>query len=297
MNYMIGQGLLLEENLLESSSSFSLYKSQPEAIAGGVPVNCARDIMKRRRISTVGGVRKKRRLSKPPMRTKMPKLEMKHQEVAYDELIGASAVWGAATDANPKAGDFPASQACLFAPALGTAANQRIGKSVTLHRLKIKGSIVVPPDNTGGTGMEPAVQVRLILFLDKQNNGAVTTTPSDLIDSTVYIVGSDTYIDNFQNVDNFGRFRVLKDKIFNLQDPNILGTAGATPTNVLSNGKIVHFKWTIKFPKGLPFRFNAGTTQVNSALSENSLFMLANMNTNLGTPLLKYRCRSSYTDG
>ena len=81
----------------------------------------------------------------------------------------------------------------------------------------------------------------------------------------------------FQNIDNFGRFKVLKDKTAIIQDPNTGGAANSHD----SNGKVVTFKFTIKFRKPIQVRFNNTNGGTVADIIDNSLHFFANSSNGL----------------
>lgn len=185
----------------------------------------------------------------------------------------------------------PTGQGCLFAPTLGPDIMNRIGKKVTVHKISLRGHISVEPNTTGSATLPEFPCVRMVLFVNKQVNGA-STNIGDLLSSGT-TAGSAT-IHSFQNVNNFGRFRILKDKTIRLQDPNIIGTTGAGNSEWV--GYQVPFKITHKFRKPLNVHFNAGTGLFVANIVQNSLQLAVGASNGNGPLLLHYKCRTTFTD-
>lgn len=185
----------------------------------------------------------------------------------------------------------PSTVGSLFTPSLGTDIFNRIGKKVAVHKITIKGHISMEPNITGASVLPEFPCVRMILFINKQCNGA-TTNLVDLLSSGGNS-GSAT-IHAFQNVNNFGRFRILKDKYFRLPDPNIIGTVAGG--NSEWTGYQVPFKITHRFRKPLYVTFNSGTGNFVANTVQNSLQLGVGASNGNGPLLLHYKCRTTFTD-
>jgi hypothetical protein len=87
--------------------------------------------------------------------------------------------------------------------------------------------------------------IRIILCIDQQTNGS-QMNGEDLMQDPV-TNSSNVSINSFQNLQNLGRFRVLKDKTFTLNNPAVTYDG----TNIEQNGLVRHFKWNIGFKNRL----------------------------------------------
>lgn len=105
---------------------------------------------------------------------------------------------------------------CLFAPTVGAALNQRIGRKVKVLKIKVNG-FVNKGAETAQTTANAADSIRLFLVVDQQTNSAQMTGAQLMNDGSA----ADTVINSFQNPNNFGRFRVLKEKRFLVQNASI----------------------------------------------------------------------------
>jgi len=110
----------------------------------------------------------------------------------------------------------------IVVPVTGAEYNQRIGRRISLLNWKIRGELILPAisDSSTMTSVSPII-VRLIACIDKQANGTQMAS-TDLIAMPQALNAA---WDMFQNPGNFGRFKVLKDKRFTLQDPNYNSTS------------------------------------------------------------------------
>lgn len=194
-------------------------------------------------------------------------------------LAAVTTTWGAGTLQDPTSGT-------LFAPIMGTNFDQRIGRKVEILSCRIKGFIDTQK-LVNQTVPNNATNIRLIIVLDQQTNG-VTVTPSDVILSGT---GAPA-IDMFQNAANFGRFKVLKDKIYKMQDPNLSWDG----TNLEQNGLTIPFKFNYKWKKPLPIQFNAGNTGTVADIVNNSIHVLCGQNDTDLQCNISYKSRVVFID-
>jgi len=186
----------------------------------------------------------------------------------------------------------PTTKNCLFCPTVGAAVNQRIGKATKVLKIKVKGFVNVPPVASATVTNLQNVMVRILLVWDKRCN-ATQFAGSLLLDGST---ASDFQsLMGFQNTSNFGRFVVLKDKIMNLSNINLMDnpdTAGAG----FQVGITRPFKFNHNFKTPVEFRFNATGVETISGLVDNSFHIVAAC-TGLGvTPSIIYNSRVCYKD-
>ena len=165
----------------------------------------------------------------------------------------------------------------LFVPTVGSALNQRIGRSVLVRKIKIHGQITAAATGTNLASWEPYLpqKVRVLLVQDTQTNAAQMTAAQLLNDAGA----SDTTINSYQNPNNFGRFRVLKDKDILVQDPNF--SVEYNPDDepqtgyARTNGLIRNFKFSVNFKTPVKVQFNATNGGTVLDIVDNSFHMLA----------------------
>lgn len=180
---------------------------------------------------------------------------------------------------------------CLFAPTVGSALNQRIGRSVLVRKIKVTGTIAIP-SQVAQNALDEAMKIRLLLVQDMQTNAAQMTAAALLNDASA----ATTTICSYQNPNNFGRFRVLKDKIYSLQDPNLVGSAGAAPTDIGSNGKIINFKMAVNFKIPVKVQFNATNGGTVADIVDNSFHIICGASNISFTPTISYYSRVAYKE-
>ena len=172
----------------------------------------------------------------------------------------------------PSAGDVKASL-CLVTQ--GTGDTNRIGRKIFPTAVGIKGRLSYTPATTGIA----SDFVRIIVFADKQCNGA-TATVTDLLQSANY--------NSYRNLDNLERFDFLHDHVYSLQI-----TAG-TPT---ATSSVVHT------PLNLYLDLASKNYQINYDASAGAITDLTSLNIGVmaiglidGTSTLDYISRLRFTD-
>lgn len=175
----------------------------------------------------------------------------------------------------------------LFVPVVGAGINQRIGKSAKILKLKMR-FLVDAPQQTNQTLTDPAADIRLIVYLDKQTNAAQAQGEQVMTGG----VSDGTGILSFQNIDNFGRFQVLMDKSITLQNPNVSWDG----TNIEQQGVAKMFKWSKNFKKPIVVRFNATNGGTVADIVDNSLHVIALTDNDDLAPRLSYYSRVCFKE-
>ncbi len=216
--------------------------------------------------------------------------EMKYYDTELTSTaINASTDW-TATEFNP---DVPNATSTLCAPAVGSAINQRIGREIKIHKLKINYSISVDPQATV-TSADHGCQVRILVVQDMQTNAA--QAQGETIMSAPATANSRHAALSYMSLANLGRFKVLKDKNIILQNPNsaaLNATANNNQMGLVHVGKM-HFS----FKTPISIRFNAANT-ANGAIADivdNSFCVYATCNVADLVPQLVYQARASYKE-
>lgn len=182
----------------------------------------------------------------------------------------------------------PTTTNCLFAPALGNDINTRVGRKVSVHKIKING-VITCAGQANQTTTDGAEVVRLILYQDKQTN-ATQAQGEDLMSTAS--ASSYAVVNAFQNSANFGRFQVLKDKRYVLNPPSI----SYDGINMEQQGVGMHFKININFKKPVIVHFNATNGGTVADIVDNSFHIIAATSNNSLAGALSYVCRTTYTD-
>lgn len=176
----------------------------------------------------------------------------------------------------------------LFSPGIGTAFYQRVGRKVCLKSLRIHGYVEYPSVvNTGSASLDAPILIRIILYQDKQTNG-VQSQGEDVIGSG----SGNVAVAMFQNPQNFGRYRVLKDKKISL---NITAT-NYVGTDTQMTGNLRSFNWNIRFRKPLIINFNSQNTGNVADIVDNSFHIIAGVNRQDTDAKLYYKARAVFVD-
>lgn len=160
---------------------------------------------------------------------------------------------------------------CLFAPTVGAALNQRIGRKVKVLKIKVTGFILKPQEAAQNTADAPCM-IRLMLVQDCQTNAAQMTGAQLMNDASA----ANPTVCSFQNPNNFGRFKVLKQKKFVVHDANMAGEVAAG--NVIKEGKAFWFKMNYNFKIPCEVHFNATNGGTVADIVDNSFHIVVGAN-------------------
>lgn len=157
----------------------------------------------------------------------------------------------------------------------GVTESTRVGRKCVVKRIHFRGEVRMPDSAASGT---TADRLRIIIYQDKQANGA-TATIASLLETTS--------IDSFRNLAESGRFRVLLDRNY-----DVAAQSGS------GNGTVDRFgeqKKTFKFNKlcNIPLEF-AATTGAITEIRSNNIGVLAI--SEAGVVTLQYTCRIRFSD-
>jgi len=198
----------------------------------------------------------------------------------YDTSLAATAIT-APTDASGGEMD-PSATSMISTPAVGTSEQNREGKRIVIKSLVIKGNVVIPP-GVDKTAMAGAVSCFLAVVLDTQSNAAQMNSEDCFKNTSAAAVQATNPVRNLL----FGnRFKILKSETFNFEVPN----ATWDGTNIEVGGARKDFDWYIPL-KNLAVNFNAGTTASIASVVDNSIHVIAYVNSTSTAPTLAYNAR------
>lgn len=219
-------------------------------------------------------------------------------ELNAGAIPAVTTTWVATTMQDPgttiNLGDAPiATPLCLFAPKVSAALNGRIGRQVKMLKCKVNGFVNCAAQSAQNA-LDAPIKVRILLVQDMQTNAAQMTGAQLMRDAGAAF----TTINSFQNPDNFGRFRVLKDKTVTMQNPN-MQSLSATNATFEQNGLIRNFKMSYTFKNPVQVHFNATNGGTVADIVDHSLHIVVGSTfagaTSLG-PTLNYYSRVSYKE-
>lgn len=221
--------------------------------------------------------------------------EMKYFDAQLDStaLAACTTTWVAGTMKDPDTTINLGSAAvptplCIFAPTVGAALNQRIGRKVKVLKIKIAGSILCIAQAAQAAAETPTL-IRLMLVQDCQTNAAQMTGAQLINDAS----GGQVTVNAFQNPNNFGRFRVLKEKRFILQNPNSFNDAATTGAQ---NGMQHMFKMNVNFKVPVEVHFNATNGGTVADIVDHSFHIVAGASSVAFAPNIQYYTRVCYKE-
>lgn len=221
--------------------------------------------------------------------------EMKYQDTAFGptQLVAITTDWSG-TEVDPATTVSLGSAAVanpnnLCSPVTGAALDNRIGRQIEVRKIKVHGFFNVAPQ-AAQAAADSGTKIRLVLVQDMQTN-ATQMQGEDLFGPAT--ANGSTQINAFQDPKNFGRFRVLKDKMFQISDLNISDNNAG---QLFQNGKVVNFKMNVNFKTPVRVRFNATNGGTVADIVDNSFHMLAATVNASQAVNLAYYCRVCYKD-
>lgn len=224
--------------------------------------------------------------------------EMKYFDCELDAtaLAVTTTAWPAGSMMDPSTtiniGDAAiATPLCLFAPKVSAALNGRIGRKCKMLKVKIRG-LMTQPAQSAQTAVDAPTAVRFMLVQDKQTNAA-QMTGAQLINGTA--LSNANTLQGFQNPNNFGRFRVLKDKIMSFGNPNTQSLS-ATNASFEQEGVTRPFKMSYRFRKPVEVHFNATNGGTVADIIDHSLHVVAACNSTALGIIMTYYSRVSYKE-
>ncbi len=162
--------------------------------------------------------------------------------------------------------------------AQGVTEVQRVGRKCTIKSIGWHYNYSLPEITAAGSP-PPFDNLRVILFVDKQANGA-TAVVLDILETADF--------QSFRNLSNSGRFRTLMDKTFAL---NYRAGAGITAS---SDYPSITFNGTFYKNCNIPLEFSA-TTGAITEIRSNNIGVLLISSANVSGFASKFRLR--FSDG
>jgi len=172
----------------------------------------------------------------------------------------------------------------IFIPALGDDDNARNGRVVQLEKINIRGMIDCPVDAVTAGGAAPFIRIVVASLIQAKGDAPL---PAEMMTSNgVFAV---------MNPDNFGQYRILKDKI--IQFPYMTSTQGAVAGSFHTEGYTKSFHITHKFKTPLKVKFtNIDGVGVDGSVSENNIFVAAMASNILNGPRMTFHSVCSFKD-
>lgn len=184
----------------------------------------------------------------------------------------------------------PTSVNTLFAPVAGTGFNQREGRQVWVKGFRLRGRILWGI-NTGSATPQLGDTIRVIVFMDKQTNG--TQAGGQLVIQSGTATTDPTILE-WQNPENFGRFKIFYDKTFAKGAAPLVITT--TPNYSVGSPATRVFKVKKTFKRPIQVHFNAGVAGTVADIVDNSFHILAADDKSIGSNQIAYKCRFRFCE-
>jgi len=180
----------------------------------------------------------------------------------------------------------PTATSMISTPAQGDSEQNRNGKRINILQCNVTGNVqwplaqsqTIPPTNA---------MIYIALVLDTQSNAAQMNS-EDCFKNTA--ADADAAANPVRNLLFAQRFRVLRKKRINLNLALQPMNEGAAALFAWAKG-FVPFDFLVKWPKGLPVNFNAGTTASIANVIDNSLHIIAFSTSTGVNPVITYNAR------
>lgn len=216
--------------------------------------------------------------------TLLNNIEYKYYDIFVNDTcraLGGASAWGT-TDLQ-----MPASNTWVGEISKGDEINQRAGRRISVHSIRIRGFIAIAADTTPTPGITP--YFRFLVINDKIPNGVIPN-PGTALEPYGILA--------FHNKDQLIRYGVLKDKVIKFPS---LATTHSTSTSTDTEGYDMPFKFNMKFKMPLEIQYNQLNTNDYQTLVTNNIFMCAVASNNTyadisGNFNIHYTVRIGYTD-
>lgn len=162
----------------------------------------------------------------------------------------------------------------------GVTESTRVGRKCVVKSVHLRGMVTLRQSTNGA---QCADRFRMIVYLDKQANGATATVSGDdgLLSSAV--------IDSFRDLNNTGRFYVLSDKTFAM---NPAAAEGNAAVNICE--RIYHLQLNKRC--NIPLEFSSTTGAISELRSNNIGVMCIASETVVNVSQVRYTTRVRFTD-
>jgi len=233
----------------------------------------------------------KGRFAKAPRRQFVPRTmgALANSESKYFDLFLSATAISEATSWTGSELD-PAGYDTLCDPSEGADIDNRIGRKIAIYKIAIRGVI----DTTALPDVADIVSapaVRLILYMDKQTNGA-QSLGTDVM-AAPGAANLPLKFSTFQNLNNLGRFRVLRDVVFQPRTVTA-GTDGANTTS--QNMQAIPFKMNVNFRTPVIMKFNSTNAGTIGDIVDNSFHLIGTKSNAAFASTISYQVRSYYKD-
>lgn len=238
---------------------------------------------KRKRLSSkTMDVDKKQDQQIARLKKQIPKPEMKYFSSQFTGSLVASATFAAA--------ELSTSATSLFIPILGTDLSNRIGRKVKLVKIRVTGCIKSTTQNLAGVNPHDVMSGRVLLVQNKEC--AMTALSTQDVMQAQPAAALAPYA--FQSTASLGRYVILKDELFKLENPNTWFDQTTAKDEVNAIGHLI--KWTHKFKTPVPVNFTAASTGVVGEIINNSFHVIGVAGNLDFNPIFEFNTRCYFMD-
>lgn len=146
----------------------------------------------------------------------------------------------------------------------GVKENERIGRKCVIRSINFRYQVTLPEKNDEASPVAGDL-IRVVMYVDKQANGA-TAAGSDILQTN-------TNIQSFNNLSNSNRFRILYDKVHQIN----YTTLAADALNNFEHAEVVQHHAFYK-KCNIPIEFNSTTGAITEIRSNNVGIMCISKN-------------------
>jgi len=139
----------------------------------------------------------------------------------------------------------------------GATDTTRVGRKVTIRSVSFRGDIKLPSSLARATTSDI---VRIILFVDKQCNGA-NAAVLDILETAAW--------NSYRNLANTSRFIIFMDRFFDVKSPAGSGDSDLTETSFSEDIEFYKFH----FKCAIPLEFDAAAGAITDLTSNNFAFL------------------------
>ncbi len=137
---------------------------------------------------------------------------------------------------------------------------------------------------------DAGVTIRMAIVQDMQTNA--TQAQGEQVYAAPTTASAFNAVAAYQSLDTLGRFKILKDVYFTMQNPNISWDG----TNLEQQGLVRSFAHTVSFKRPVVVNFNATNGGTIADIVDNSFHVLATASNVDLVPTIVYQARVCYKD-
>lgn len=180
---------------------------------------------------------------------------------------------------------------CLNSMVQGDGEQERLGRHIVMHSIKVKGHVELPLKEDSGIPLDQ-IGIKCYLILDKQTNAAQMLSAQVFTNQGAAIDGTTQLFRNMQHTD---RYTVLDSYSTVIKPNQTVSTDAGGVATFFHHGKVIHnFSLGYRWPRGKKVLY-AGTTGTIANIQDHSLHVLAFADEAGEVAQIVYNARLRYT--